>query len=213
MSWLITSSIVGAVDWLKTCPPSWRDKALVDLTNQLSRVWVPEPEDKKAGAGRGHKFEDAVYAHARTASEGVAHTEHFLWFVSQCQGGVVQKKVKRYVTIDDAEYCLYGKIDVWFPDRIDDIKTTANYRGRDHYLRGFQHKLYCFITRIGHFRYLVAEFAGEAAPVVAHHVVEYTVADWPALEVDVVSKVREFVTFLRADPKLFELYTTKFSLY
>lgn len=209
MSKLITASLVGAVDWLQKCPPSWRTKALDDLTNQLARrsFDVPPPSMQ-----RGMDFEAAVYSRAGLVNN--KGSEHFMWFVEQCRGGIFQKKTKRYVEIDGVEYCLYGRIDVWFHDVIKDIKTTGRYRGKEKYLDSFQHKLYCFTERIPKFKYLVAEFQGDADHfIVARHEIEYVVEDWARLRKEVLEKVRSVITFLKHDEELFELYNTTFSRY
>ena len=213
MSRLVTASIVGAVDWLKNCPPSWRDKAREDLTNQLGRVWK-EPE-AGSSLNLGRTFEDQVYKWA--AKDAVdAGSEHFKWFVSECKGGEFQKTIKRIVTIGEVDYCLYGKADVYFPTIVKDVKTTKRWKGREGYLKGFQHKLYLYVLRdVDAFRYLVAEFEDkrDSPKIMAHYAVDYAVTDRSELEQSVLATLDGFVDFLSKDPQLWELYTTKFSRY
>lgn len=90
MSRLITASLVGSIDWLTSCPPSWKPKAEEDLKNQLSRIWVEPPADSPLRLGQD--FEKMVYAHADRKLVTHEGSEHFQWFVEQCRGGVFQKK-------------------------------------------------------------------------------------------------------------------------
>ena len=204
MSKLITASLVGAIDWAKKCPESWKEKAMKDLANQLARRYdTPQSPQQE----RGRKFENFVYAKAAPQQGPIKGSEHFRWFVQECAGGVFQKKMRKIIVVDGTEYCLYGKADAWFPDIIKDIKTTDNWRGDSHYLGGFQHKLYCYMEHISKFIYLVAEFfPGDMSTIVARHSVWFTVEDFAALEKEVFDKVREVVSFLGADEKLRPLY-------
>ena len=208
MSRLITASIVGAMDWVNECPRSWRERAINSVTLQLSRIY---PEPRPEPMQKGINLENAVYAHVMQHS--AAGSEHFRWLVEQSKGGIFQKKVKRFIDIDGVEYCLYGKIDVWFPDIIKDIKSTSSYGGKQKYLKSFQHKLYCYIEHIPKFQYIIGEFAEGTSILTDHYSVEYEVTDVEALHEEVVNKVKEFIAFLKKTNNLFELYTTTFSRY
>lgn len=223
---LITTSLVGAVEWLRNGPASWRDKARKDLSNQLSRAYSDE---MPIAMKRGIDFENAVYACARREATDLG-TEHFQWFVRKVLGAQFQRKCKQMVwypskvpTGHDArhddeqptEYCLYGKIDAFKPTRIYDIKTTGEWKGAQKYLDGFQHKLYCHIEHVADFSYLVAEMASvEGKPVIlATYEVEYHVSDFDALAEEVERKVLDVMAFLSSDEELFALYRNKFCLY
>ena len=210
MSRLVTASIVGAVDWLTNCPPSWREKARQDLLNQLGRVWV-EPE-AGSSLNLGRTFEDQVY---KWAAKGAVDsgTEHFKWFVAECKGGVFQKTLKKIVTIGEQDYCLYGKADIWFPGVIKDIKTTKRWKGREGYLKGFQHKLYCYASGVDAFRYIAAEFEDkvERPQILQHYAVDYIVKDRVELGESVMQTIDAFLDALGRDPEFWALYTTKFS--
>jgi len=209
MSRLITASLIGAIDWLNKCPPAWKTRALEDLTNQLARIYEKEMPLRMK---RGIDLETAVYVHA--ARHNDAGSEHFQWLVFECRGGVFQKKVKRFIELDGYEYCLYGKLDVWFPDVIKDVKTTGQYGGRQKYLDSFQHKLYCYIEQIPKFKYIIGEFQGDdEGKLIAHHEVEYEVKDWHTLHEEVLDKIRATMEFLKGDAKLLRLYATTFSRY
>lgn len=206
MSRLITPSLLGSIAWYKDCPTSWKEKATTDLHNTLARVW----DGGSVATELGQRFEATVYSVCRQTRD--AGSEHFKWFVAECQGGVFQKKSKQLIVVDDAEYCLYGKLDVWFPDIIKDIKTTSNYKGAQKYLSTFQHKQYCFTEGINKFRYLVAEF-DESQKILAHYPIDYEAPDKETLKEEIVEAIRETVAFLKTNEEWFKLYTTVFSKY
>jgi len=211
MSRLITSSLVGAIDWYESCYESQKDKALRDLERQLARDYSEPPG---LSLRRGIEFEDMVYAYARRQTD--KGSDHFKWFVAECKGGVFQKKVKKFVKLDGIEYCLYGKLDVWFPTVIKDIKTTGRWKGDKNYLDTFQHWLYCYLADIGHFEYLVAVFDGvdeENKRVKEHHKVDFWAPNKADVETVIMATVEKVAKFMADRKELFELYTTKFSLY
>ena len=221
MSRLITPSVIGAVEWLRAAPDkindkgvNWRTQARIDLENQLGRVPWSEANSNKLSFVLGHKFEDTVYAYAHK-DQVDGGSEHFNWFVDKCKGGIFQKKSKRIITLDGVEYCLYGKLDVWFPDRILDIKTTRRYKGQQGYLDSFQHIMYCFNENIMDFEYLIAEFEDkdEKPKILEHHEIKFHAESRDYLRERVESAVKSFVKFISSDQKLFELYTTKFTQY
>lgn len=211
MSRLITPSIIGAVDFLRTCPASWKEKAYTDLSNQLNRVYSPT---LPPAAALGITFENAVYS---MASKNIIDkgSDYFQQCVKECIGGTFQRKTKRFIEVDGFEYCLYGKIDVFFPAIIKDLKTTSNYKGRDSYLSSMQHIIYCFNESINNFRYVVAEFNGdEKSPkIIDVHLIDYVCKDMSVLRDVIIEKIRQFISFLEEDKKLLLAYTNKFSLY
>lgn len=207
MSRLITPSLIGSISWLKTCPPSWKAKAAKDLKNQLARIWS-EPAPGSA-LDLGIKFEAAVVKACALTTEDVKGNEHFKWIVEETRGGEFQRRTALDINIDGQDYCLYGKIDAYFPNIIKDIKTTSNWKGADHYLCSFQHKMYCYNENMRNFRYIVAEF-DDAQHIVDHHAVDVDLEDRLSLEAEIVSKVKEAISFLSASTELFNLYTTTF---
>ena len=219
MSRLITTSLIGAIDWCRTAPtshidrdtskPTWREQAFIDLKKTLARDYSTPPSPAMT---RGIEFENQVYAQANREPNEKG-SDHFRWFVEQCRGGQFQRKTKKYITIDDVEYCLYGKIDAWWPYIIKDIKGTGSWKGNNNYLKTFQHKLYCYTEHIDSFTYLVAVFAEDSKTITERHEVHYHVDDFKVLEEEVIETVKDAVRFLEMSSDLFELYTTKFSLY
>ena len=210
MSRLITSSLFSSIDWHTNCPPSWKEKAIKDLRNMLARIWTtPNP-----AAQRGIDFEKLLYSVLRQGKEDKVNcSDEFREIMKTCKGGSFQKKTKKYIEVNENEYCLFGKIDVWFHDVIIDIKTTGNYKGEKNYLNSMQHKLYCYIEHIRNFEYVVAEFNGDSGPILKVHTIPYQVNYWDKLEEEIIEKIKEAINFLKTDEEIFELYTTKYSLY
>lgn len=208
MSKLITASLIGAVEWAEKCPASWREKAKKDLDNQLNRVWVaPEPG---SSLELGIDFEKRVYEHASRTLVTREGSDHFQWFVDKCRGGVFQKKCRKIIELDGDEYCLYGKIDVWFPDVLMDLKTTRNYKGASHYTSSIQHVLYMYVEQVPKFLYLVAEFTEGSKRIVDHHEIGVAVASTEALREQIDDKIRVTMDFIRRNG-LMEAYVKKFS--
>jgi len=205
---LVTASLLGSIDWLKHCPDSWKSKAVHDLRATLARDYSAPPGPALL---LGTKFEDAVYACAGN-TKPFESSEDFKWFVEQCRGGQFQRKTKSYMTIDGEQYCIYGKIDVFFPDHIKDIKTTSDYKGEKKYLSTAQHKLYCLNEHVSKFTYLVGEF-NASEKLISRHAVEYEVKSWDDLQAEVEDTIHEAIDFLSRNGELMELYLTKFSLY
>ncbi len=222
MSRLITPSLFSSVSWALNAPASnirgksvtWKQQAQEDLKNMLARVWGGMNDAGK----RGVAFEDQVY---KLLGRGIPIdeidcSEHFRTVLRACEGGEFQHKCKRYIEIAGEEYCLYGKIDVWFEEtkRIIDIKTTGNYKGRDKYLDSMQHKIYCFNTDSKVFDYIVAEFADDRSTTILDvHKIRFRIDDPSTLRIEIENRILEVLQFLESDSKLWDLYLTKYSSY
>jgi hypothetical protein len=229
MSRLITASLISSVDWLRTCPDSWKERAYEGLRSSLARgAWKPTLAIKKGIAFENDvykiigdsKGEDGLIAFADTVSPELKRV------LLTCRGGVFQNKNKEYLDIDDAEYCIYGKEDVLFKKgspmydkgHILDIKTSGKWGGRSKYLNTWQHKLYCYIERIPTFQYLVAVWEDaltDSRKIASIHTADYEVPneDFDALREEVIKKVRDTVSFLAADEELWSLYLNTFSMF
>ena len=213
MSRLITQSLLSKIDWILNCPPSWKEKAFQDLNNMLNRVWTePGPPAK-----RGMDFERVVYSILSKKHLDIALlncSDFFREVLRLCQGGQFQRKTKSFLTIAGEEYCLFGKIDVWFPNLIIDLKTTGNYKGRDHYLKSMQHKIYCYNERIKDFKYIVVEFTDDENNIIRNvHKIEYSINDRSYLRKELENKILDTLAFLEADKDLLRLFLTKYSRY
>ena len=211
---LITASLHNSIKWAKTCPVNWKDRAYEDLTNTLARKF-PEPIGP---AKRGIDFEKAIYTilESKQILEEVKSSKMFKSFLKYLEGGEFQRKEKVFITIDKVQYCLYAKLDVWFPDRIVDLKTKAKWDdfSKQNLMDSFQHKLYCYVTKINYFEYFIAVFDGkEGSDIQEMHILPYTVNDFIVLEEEVIIEVKKMIAFLKKDKELNKLYNEKFCLY
>jgi len=222
-SFLITQSLISSIDWFKTAPSSpvkgdpqgrtWRTKAYHDLRDMLAR----KPWEKQDPATqRGINFENNVYdiiGGIHRTPESETEAKHLQWFVDQIKGGKLQYSDKEIVTLDGEEFCLYVKLDAYFPTavtegaigRIDDIKTTSSYTPGK-YLNGFQHLLYCHVLKTVHFRYLVQPYDKQTGEMLEPQIEEYRVSDFELLKQIVYNKVREARKMLREFDELNELF-------
>lgn len=223
MSRLVTTSLVGSIDWLRNCPPFWKESAYKSLYGQLAR----EPWNPTIAIKKGIAFENDVYNFlgGKSTVDLSEVSEHFKFFLNNCKGGWFQNKNKEFVDIEDEEYCLYikedvyfkpGKHDSWPKGLIQDIKTSGKWGGRSKYLSTFQHKLYCHVEQIPDFQYLVAvweDAESDSRKIASVHQVDYHVEDFAALKEEVMTKVKDTINFLQADDDLWALYLDKFCLY
>lgn len=224
MSKLITPSLFGSIKWLETAPSSYQEKAYEDLRGMLARdqKWDPSPQ-----IIRGMDFEkkvQEVLQKYKKDPEGLSNlkvSKEFREFLTACKGGEWQKKTKTYMTIDGTEYCLYGKIDVDFPIKIIDVKTTGKepWKGFNHkFLSSAQHKIYCHNEKKPDFVYIIALFndpkGGPLAKKISSvHYVNYHVDSFDKLTEEIREIIGEILMFFEQYPDLFKLFNTKYSKY
>jgi len=215
MSKLITTSLIGSIDWFKNCPSSWKERAYKDLKNMLDRVWATPG----LAAQRGIDFENHVYRILNSEEElsitNMNCSKYFKEVLENCVGGKFQQKNKSFITVDGIEYCLYGKEDVTFPELIIDIKTTSKYK-RSKYVNSFQHKIYLHNTQKKHFIYMVAVFPDEESKIIES--IEYieiviNTLQLAEYKIDIINKIKEIKKFFDDMPELCKLYNTKYSRY
>ncbi len=214
---LITASLVSSVKWAQVCPESWKERAHKSLHNTLARVWDKPNE----AAERGIAFEKYLYKvlGEKTEPDHIDCSSEFRSIVHKYYKKPIeiQKKVKRFITLHDYEYCLYGKLDILYsdPSYIEDIKTTMKQMDdyRKKYLDGFQHHLYCFITDLEDFQYFVVVFNEFTKKISKTVEVHYHVEDWIKEREIVEETIDNTLTYLGKNPTLFKLYADKFCLY
>lgn len=208
---LITSSIIDSYDWVKNAPPSWKQKAYDDFWGALTRTkeWKP---DKKIQ--RGIDFENKVYEYARRTDLPATVSNEFRTMVEEARGASIQKKIKKIETINGQSFCLYGKTDLWFPDIIKDVKTTASYK-ESKYRKSIQHQLYLYIEDMSRFEYLVAVFNDDEDDKKVQRIERVYIeeSDAEALRQAVHNRVWEFYSFVANDSDLFNAYVNKFCLF
>ena len=186
MKYLITSSLLDCYDWLKSCPKNWQTKAYQDFCAMIRREKTPPTE----ALIRGMEFERLVcdkcnvlddeqyreYARNYFVQNGVQGYEVDLALqptckvAKLCRNGQQQVAVKKNVQFGNDEYHLFGYVDVMFPDKIIDIKTTGKYTEGYNYVKRSQHYLYSLCTGINTFQYLVADFKESKIPRELHEI-------------------------------------------
>lgn len=208
---LVTPTLFDSLDFARTAPSSWRKKAYEDLVKKIRRERGTFPD----WVLKGSKFEDAVYAKIQgsffddspidTESKAFAHV------CEQCAGGQFQTTHKRVLNVDGLDYLIYGKLDVEMPTEIIDIKTTLNYKGPQKYLSKWQHKMYCWLTGVTQFKYLVVEWVDEPSyKIAAVHQAKYVAPSMEQLEQDIVSGIRYAAEYLQ-EKNLWDDYYRTFS--
>lgn len=215
---LVTTSLIGSVEWAKTAPTSiikaekggdgiqtWAGKAVKDLRDTLARV----PYEMNEAAQRGIAFEDNVYRAAKSGIIKETSSDFFKYVVGKVIGGEYQRKAKMDYLCEGEECFLYGKEDVYFPNEIIDLKTTQLYK-KEKYVESFQHTLYCFIEKQWNFRYLVAEWDVYPKIKKIHEVP--LIVDQTFAEKIVQSKIQQTFDFLKKN-NLWELYRESYCLY
>lgn len=223
MSLLITTSLLDSVSWAAKAPDtpcawnpemSWKQDAYVNLKNTLGRVW----SGGNAAMERGMRFESTIAAIVNSGRvDTVKCSPLFKEVLDKCVGGTFQKKTKSFIEVNGEEYCLFGKIDVFFKNRIVDIKTTKEYKGRSKYLGTMQHKIYCHNEHIDNFEYVIAEFTDEDGDTLKSvHTVPYVVENFDSVKEDIVEAIVDLRAFLEQFPEkgdLQDLYLHKFSMF
>lgn len=207
---LITQSLVSGVEWLQNCPPSWKENAYKDLVSMLSRDYSkPMPEPVRIGI----EFENVVYSVLNGQLKPQKElSPKFQQVLDRCHGGIFQKKSKSFIKIKNVSYCLYGKIDVYFPKEIIDIKTTKDFKGPQKYLDSIQHRVYCHNEKIPKFTYLVAEL-NEKKKISKLREVNIEIDDFEKNEIIFMERIENVLSFIYSDKELKELYNTKFCIF
>lgn len=202
---LITPTLMDSLDWLYNSPPSWKEKAYEDMLNKLNRVFTSNIHVEK-----GQYFERVLYENCK--KDPIPGSDYFREICNCIKGGTFQSKGKIFETIRGENFCLFGRFDVLFPNLIIDIKTTSNWKGKSKYLKGWQHKFYCLIKQIHHFKYIVAEWSPDWRIKNVHYI-DYHVDSFEGLRKEVKEKIEEFLDFLEMNPEYKEAYYEKFNLY
>lgn len=235
---LVTTSLLGAVEWFLKSPNSlvkgtnktWKQQSYESLVDNLKRVFNPTEEIK-----RGMAFEKQVNGALclDTEEEFMAffkkdgHCDDIREFYREGKGALQQKVLKKFVTINGQSFCLYGKADLYFPTKsIKDIKTSHSWKGRNSYLSTTQHLMYCYLSGIELFRYIVAIFAEETEEEKAFlgsskeyrgRVVQVEKVDFHAdptlIENQILDRIKQCMLIIENDPDLKKLYLTSFCLY
>ena len=207
MPYLITPTLISQFDWMKKSPKEWKEKALMDFTNILNRIY---PETVPEYVTLGRVFEKYIERAARTGQSG---SDKFNIIRDMFVGAKFQTKTQSNIKVDDVDYLLYGRIDALFPEKILDLKTTRNYKGVQYYMDSFQHKIYCYCQEISSFSYVVVEIVKEKDKnvITNHYVLDYNIDNPFSLKEEISEKIREVVNYIESDPKLDYSYKNIFT--
>lgn len=203
---LITPTILDSFEFAKNAPASWKARATNDFVAKLRR----EKREMPAWVKKGSAFEDTVYRVCRSGKTDQG-SENFQKVVSKCMGGQFQKKMSKYIEVEGIEVCLFGYLDVYFPKKITDIKTTLEWKGDYKYLKGWQHKMYTVMAEVEDFTYLVVEWQSEFSDKIQKvYEVNYTLKSKDAMMDEIVAGISDFFAYLR-ESDLWKDYYSIFS--
>lgn len=218
---LITTSLIGSIEWFGNAPNSiikperggdgkttWKDKAKQDLINTLSRIPGDFPEE----ARRGVEFEKQVYKYANNMEALPPNrSKEFIKVCESVKGYQFYQKGGIKLEVDGESCYLYAKYDAIKPgEDLKDLKTTKEFKPNK-YLDTFQHKLYCYITKIPTFEYIVAEWA-EYPKIAGVFSEPYQVEDFDKLEQEIVRTIKGAFDVIR-EMDLWGVYKETFCLY
>lgn len=225
MSILITPTLLNSFDFYLNCHNAqWKKKAFEDILGTLRRdkPWEPTKEIQM-----GCKFEEAVYDQCAKVQAGAPYKGSLIFqsVVARCVGAEFQCKCRYNETIDGEDYCIYGKMDVFFPKGtpdleegyIIDLKTTASFNpkhGPKKYLDGWQNKTYCVATGVSVFEYLIAEWESKEEFKLADlHNVVVRHKDLDAVRQQIKNHIKEFVAWTKLNEETFGTYTALTTIY
>lgn len=201
MALLIAPTLLNSYNWLRKCPPSWKDRAYQDIMNTLNRA----PFKPNEAMQRGNDFEDAVYRHANTDLDMLEASENFKKVCRRVRGYTYQKRLKLFFDVDDKQYCCFGRADCYSKEEIVDIKTTASFKGNSQYLSGWQHLFYTGIAGVPRFTYLVAEWADDMS-IKDVHEVPYVMETKEKTFALIADGIREFMDYISHDDEMYKAY-------
>lgn len=218
-SCLIANNLINSVDWFRSAPPSiikpekggdgkttWKGKARKDLENLLLRKGFTPNEAIKNGL----RFEAQVYKYSQQKVIPEHLSENFFKVCAKVAQMEFNRKGSIRKTIGEDNCYFFGRYDALGLNHIVDLKTTAKYR-EGKYLKSFQHKLYCYISKFDYFEYVIAEW-DEYPKIKAVHLETYEVLDRRDLECEVEDHVYNTLDTLKS-AGLWGRYKNDFCLY
>lgn len=201
----ITPTLLNSFDWYNSCPDSWREKAYKDIEATIKRL----PKEFGPEAAKGIQFEDAVQKICKKGTvDSITASAGFKEVVKRCEGGKFQTWCDYTFEHDGQRVRAYGKIDVCFPEKLIDIKTTKKYKGPLSYIKGWQPVIYMLSTDVKFFEFIIAEWKSEDSLKVANvHSASLHFQDNMAAKL--VEQYDKFVGFLKK-VGLYEAYLYDF---
>ena len=124
-------------------------------------------------------------------------SEYFQQICKELEGYSFQVKGNKTIDVYGNKCYLSTKYDAIDPNRnmVKDLKTTKSY-SKDKYLKGFQHKLYCYVSGLDEFEYIIAEW--DEFPIIkAVYKEVYSVSCMQALEDEIKETISENLDLLK----------------
>ena len=197
----VTPSLLNDYNWFKNCPPSWKERAYNSFSKTLNREFVTSPEIEL-----GKKFEDCIMYSIKSGKNG---SEKFNEIRDYFLNVEFQKRTKMFLNVEGEEFGIFGRIDAYKPDLLLDIKTTSNYKGKDHYLNTWQHKIYCYSEKIKNFEYIIVELLDKK--IIDYYIVKYEMEDFDGVRKEIQKEIKEMICFIDKDKNLKDLYYNKYN--
>lgn len=211
-SLLVTATLLDAIEFAISAPPSWRQRAEAGVVSKIKREDAAYP----AWVGAGMKFEDTVYRVCNTSdslreSQGYG-SDKFKEVVAQCYGGTFQNKLSKNLKIGENKAFFFGYTDVDFPKKTIDLKTCIKWKNEQKYLNKMQHKLYLWMNGKPEFEYIVTEWTDENTcdTIKSNHTIPYISPGVDVLEKEIVRRTQCMFDYIHAED-LWEDYFYTFS--
>lgn len=198
---LVTSSLLDSVQWLKTCPPNWKEQAHIDLISTLER----RPWDPNVWCKRGIEFENMLDCYC-------GENELLLSMKRRIENGLSQQKKSKKIDINGNEIVIYGRSDYLFPKKIIDVKTTYKTKSKtkpQYYKERNQHKVYSYLWDINSFEYLIAHLGEDKDNLIPFQVSSINI-NVEFDEDDMIKTVSEFIKDLQSID-LYDLYVNVYN--
>ncbi len=206
MALLIAPTLLNSFDWLNRCPSSWKERAYDSILSTLNR----EPFLMNEAIRKGQDFEKEVYRLANTDLDELDSSEMFKQVCRRVRGFEYQKSLKYFFKVDGIEYVCFGRTDCYSEKEIVDIKTTANFKGDNQYLNGWQHIFYPTMANVPDFTYLVVEWAEDGSMGAIHEVKHKMESLEENLKI-IGEGIRNFIEYIEHDDKMKTAYYTKYN--
>ena len=188
--YLITPSLYSSWYWYKL-----EKKSYEDFFKTLNKISIETTSAMQAGID----FENNIRLSSECLDEVEVDEDPIMKQIAEIvRGGVWQKTCKKEL----GNYLLYGKMDVWTPTKIYDIKYTRNPK-LIKYKYSIQHLLYMYCTGVEFFDYLISD--GKDLLVESY---EYN----ERLESLLKERIDEMVDFINFVPEFKEAFETHWTV-
>jgi hypothetical protein len=144
----VSPTLLDSMQWLKTCPPMWKEAAYESLENTLSR----KPFEMNVYAKRGINFEKKIRLYS-------GHNKLSIYIRDVVETMSYQQSYYEDIIINGNKFRIGGRVDFIDNNKIIDLKTTAKTKKKTkkiYYSKGHQHKWYSCLFNKKEFKYIIA---------------------------------------------------------